>query len=420
MELTMREKQAVTRKLSMHYKKARKKEKGKILDELMALTGYHRGHARRVLRQWSKRIRFTRDGQTIVVLPGTKRKEKHKRKRIYAQDEFVALKRLWCWCDGICGKRLAPYLKEFISVCELHNEIRLSPSVREKLVHISAATLDRMLKHEKRKMALKGRSKTKPGTLLKHQIPIRTYADWNEQKPGFMEMDLVGHDGGTARGEYNQTLDMTDIFTGWTEIQAVKNKAQKWVFEALKDIRARLPFPLLGVDSDNGSEFINDPLVRYCEQEHITFSRSRPYRKNDNCYVEQKNFSVVRRFAGYARYETDEELKLLNALYHEVGMFVNFFQPVRKLLSKERQGSRVRKTYDLSRTPYQRVREHPQIDKKVKSRLTRHYRTLNPVELKRRISTLQARLMRLTTFKETVRKYVEKTQQKPNPISRTI
>lgn len=212
---------------------------------------------------------------------------------------------------------------------------------------VSASTIDRLLRQEKKKYTLKSRSKTKPGTLLKNQIPIRTFSEWDEGRPGFMEIDLVGHDGGDARGEFIQTLDVTDVCTGWTETRAVRNKAQVWVFEALKEIMDRIPFDLLGIDSDNGSEFINHHLFRFCTERKITFTRTRSYRKNDNCFVEQKNYSVVRRFAGYLRYNTEEELKLLNELYSYLRLYTNFFQPVMKLTEKTRIGSGVIKRYDI-------------------------------------------------------------------------
>jgi hypothetical protein len=200
-------------------------------------------------------------------------------------------------------------MKEIVKKLESFGEISLNDDIREKLLKMSASTIDRMLSGERKKHRLRGRLNTQPGTLLKHQTPIRTFSVWDEGKPGFMEIDLVGHDGGDGRGEFMQTLDVTDVHTTWTETQAVKNKAQVWVFEALKDIRERLLFEVLGIDSDNGSEFINHELYRYCEQEGITFTRSRSYRKNDNCFVEQKNYSIVRRAVGYFRYDTEEEFE---------------------------------------------------------------------------------------------------------------
>jgi hypothetical protein len=210
-----------------------------------------------------------------------------------------------------------------------------------------------------------------------------------------MEMDLVGHEGGESCGDYIQTLDMTDVCTGWTETQAVKNKAQLWVFEAIEQIRERLPFPLLGIDSDNAGEFINSHLYRYCQKEKITFTRARAYRKNDNCYVEQKNYSVVRRAVGYHRYDTEEEQKLLNELYCHLRFYTNYFQPVMKLLEKARIGSKVTKKYDKPKTPYQRVLESPDVDKEKKKELRHEYAKLNPAELKRQITRIQNKLKNL-------------------------
>jgi len=191
--------------------------------------------------------------------------------------------------------------------------------------------------------------------LLKHHIPIRTFADWNEQCPGFCEADLVAHDGGAAFDEYCQTLTLTDIATGWTETAALKNKAQIHVFAGLQELRSRLPFPLLGIDSDNGSEFINNQLLRYCQDQHITFTRSRPLRKNDNCFVEQKNYSIVRRSVGYYRYDTPKQLNLLRSLYARLRLYNNFFLPGMKLKEKVRSGSKLTRRYDQPQTPYRRI-----------------------------------------------------------------
>jgi len=298
--------------------------------------------------------------------------------------------------DYICGKRLQPLLPELITVLERHNEFHCDRETRSKLLAISAATIDRLLKPERRKFELRGRSGTKPGTLLKKQIPIRTFADWDEQQPGFAEIDLVGHDGGSVAGDYCQTLDLTDIATTWTETKAVRNKAQAFVFEALKEIRAELPFPLLGIDSDNGSEFINQYLTTYCVREKLSFTRSRPYRKNDNCFVEQKNYSIVRRAVGYQRFDTDKQLGILNELYATLRLYTNFFQPTMKLIRKERVGSKVSKRYDRAQTPYQRVLAAPQVSQAAKQKLRRKYELLNPAALKRRLMRLQDRLLKST------------------------
>ncbi|MBI5755988.1 MAG: hypothetical protein HZA12_03600 [Nitrospirae bacterium] len=268
MRLTVKEKRSVVKVVALRYKKARKKEKKVILNEFIKLTGYNRCYATYLLRSHGKRIRISKD--TIVVGDITKKVER-KKEKIYDEIVFIALKKLWYIMDCICGKRLASILKELIPKLERHKEIELDCNTRGKLLKISAATIDRLLSGEKKKDCLKGRSNTKPGTLLKNQIPIRMFSEWDEQRPGFVEIDLVGHEGGDARGDFIQTLDVVDVCTGWTETQAVRNKAQVWVFEALKDIRVHLPFDLLGIDSDNGSEFINDHLFRFCKEERITF-----------------------------------------------------------------------------------------------------------------------------------------------------
>lgn len=392
MRLTMREKRSVTAIVASRYRKATKKEKYLILGEFTQLNGYNRCYAAFLLREHGKRLRVN----TNTVLVGDFRKRvKRNKPRIYDDKVESALKKIWFLMDCICGKRLAPMLGELIGVLERFGEIELESEVKEKLLNVSPATIDRLLVEERKKQTLRARSKTKPGTLLKHQIPIRTFSEWDEQKPGFVEMDLVGHDGGDVSGDYIQTLDITDVCTGWTETQAVKNRAQVWVFEALKQIRECLPFKLLGIDSDNGGEFINDQLYRYCQKEQITFTRGRPYRKNDSCYVEQKNYSVVRRAVGYLRYETEEQLEAINELYGYLRVYTNYFQPVMKLIEKTRVGSRVRKKYDKSKTPYHRVIESSHVEEEEKKALSKEYAKLNPAELKRQITRLQNKLRKL-------------------------
>src|SRR5215211_824281 len=394
MRLTMKARQEVTKATAGQYRGASKKEKSKILDQFIATTGYSRWYARLVLRHEGRRLQTEK--QTIVVV---ERKARTKRKRARRYDERVqtALVKLWRIMDYICGKRLQPMLPELLPVLERYNEFGCERETRAKLLRISAASIDRLLKPERRKYQLRGRAGTKPGTLLKKQIPIRTFAEWDKQRPGFAEIDLVGHDGGVAAGDYCQTLDLTDIATTWTETMAVRNKAQARVFEALQKVRKNLPFPLLGLDSDNGSEFINDELLRYCKQEQISFTRSRPYRKNDSCFVEQKNYSIVRRAVGYARYDTEAQLHLLNELYATLRLYTNFFLPTMKLKSKERVGSRVKKKYDQALTPYQRVLQSKLVSKTKKEQLRSKYATLNPAALKRKIERLQQRLAKTTS-----------------------
>jgi hypothetical protein len=388
----MRERKAVTRVLIERYRKASKKVKGRILDELIEVTGYSRCYGAYLLRRYGKRVRT---GKITLVAQLPVQVKRRPRGRTYDAAVVAVLKQLWQIMDYPCGKRLVVMVPEVLPILEKHQEISPALGVRKKLLQISAATIDRLLVPERKRLRLRGRSGTKPGTLLKHQIPIRTFAEWDEQQPGFIEIDLVAHDGGNASGDYAQTLNATDVATGWTEPQAIQNKAQVWTFDALKAIRNRLPFPLLGIDSDNGGEFINAHLLRYCQDERITFTRSRAYRKNDSCYIEQKNYTVVRRAVGYARYDTPQQLCLLNELYSHLRLYTNYFQPVMKLLSKERQGAKVKKKYDEPKTPYQRVLSSPTVAANVKRRLKQEYTRLNPAQLKREITRLQRKLFKL-------------------------
>ncbi len=393
----MAERKAVTAAIRSRYQRASKKEKGKILAEFIELTGYHRVYARSVLRT---------GGQKFVRKQATAAESKpEKSRKVYDQQVLLKLRQIWMILDYICGKRLVAIMPEVIRRLEYFGELRLEPVVRAKLLRISAATIDRLLRPERRKYELRGRGGTKPGTLLKKQIPLRTFSEWNERRPGFVEIDLVGHDGGLVQGDYLQTLDMIDIYSGWTEVQAVPNKAQVWVFAALKELRERLPFPLRGIDSDNGSEFINADLLQYCQQERLTFTRSRPYRKNDNCYVEQKNYTMVRRHVGYQRLAGPEQLALVNKLYEYLRLYTNYFQPLMKLKSKERHGSQVKKTYEVAQTPYQRLQQSPYLSVARKRRLKTEYGRLNPAELKRQIERLQEQLLQLAADNRPPRLY---------------
>jgi hypothetical protein len=221
---------------------------------------------------------------------------------------------------------------------------------------------------------------------------VRTFSQWDDARPGFVEIDLVSHEGGDGSGDFVQSLNVTDVSTGWTEMRAVKNKAQVWVFEALMKIKEQLPFQLLGIDSDNGSEFINAHLIRYCKENHITFTRGRSYKKNDNCYIEQKNYTVVRKAVGYPRYETENELHMLNELYSHLRLYINFFIPVAKKIEKIRIGSKIKKMYDTPMTPYKRVMSSQYIEPETKEKLELQHSKLNPAQLKRNISALQDRL----------------------------
>jgi hypothetical protein len=384
----MAERKAVTAATRSRYQRASKKEKGKILAEFIELTGYHRVYARSVLRTVERKLVREQPGRA------QSKSATEKSRKVYDQQVLVALRQIWMILDYICGKRLVAIMPEMIRRLEYWGELKIETEVRAKLLRISAASIDRLLRAERRKHELRGRGRTKPGTLLKKQIPLRTFSEWNEQRPGFVEIDLVGHDGGVVQGDYLFTLDMTDVYSGWTEVQAVQNKAQVWVFAALKQLRARLPFPLHGIDSDNGSEFINADLLEYCQQQRLTFTRSRPYRKNDNCYVEQKNYTMVRRHVGYQRLAGQQQLAFVNELYKHLRLYANYFQPLMKLKHKERHGSQVKKTYDMAQTPYQRLLQSPYLSASSKRRLKAEYARLNPAELKRQIERLQEQLLK--------------------------
>lgn len=391
--LTLQERIAVTKAIAKRYQHATKKERGRILDEFCATTGYNRAYAAFKLHNMGRKVHMTIKGvRTVFVFGEKKRRATRSHHRLYDGTVRKHLEQLWVLADGICSKLFAVWIRTTLSRLEYFEEIALDSATRQKLLSISPATIDRLLAPMRAKFKLKGRSRTKPGTLLKHQIPIRTFSDWNETMPGFVEIDLVSHEGGILEGDNVHTLDVTDVCTAWTETCAVKNKAQRWVFEALTKIIHELPFPLHGIDSDNGSEFINHHLQRFCTEHHLTFTRSRPYRKNDSCFVEQKNWSVVRRAVGYYRYDTPEELAFLDELYRSLRLYTNFFQPVMKLTTKTREGAKVHKTYDKPLTPYQRVLNHPAVSEDRKQLLRDQYQHLNPAELKRTITRLQNKL----------------------------
>ncbi len=285
---------------------------------------------------------------------------------------MVALVRIWEICGRICSRRLHPFLPEIIRVLEYHQELVLPDEVKKLLLQISRASIDRCLRPVRFEHP-RGLSTTNPGVFLRQNIPVRSFTPWEDERPGFEEIDLVAHCGQTTEGQYLNTLTVTDFATGWTECLAILHKSQLLVSEAICELRLRLPFPLLGIDSDNGSEFINDLLYRYCLTEKITFTRSRPYRKNDQAHVEQKNWSVVRHVVGYDRYETEEDLSVLKTIYQDLRLYVNFFQPVLKLIGKDRIDEKLIKRYDIATTPYQRVLASPFVSGTVKIYLRQQY-----------------------------------------------
>jgi len=375
--MSQRSKRELHAEVQARYLKASKAEKQKILDEFTANTGYHRKYAIRILKHGYKRRPALRKPKG--------------RRAIYRGEVVEALEQIWEIYGRICSKRLHPYLPEGIKVLERCGELELSPETKELLLHISRSSIDRCLAPARFNKP-HGLSTTKPGTLLKKNIPVRTFADWSEDKPGFMEVDLVAHCGDSTAGQFLNTLTCTDLCTGWTEPIALRRRSQEAVCTAIDAMRQDLPFDLLGIDSDNGSEFINDLLYRYCLDEKITFTRSRPYKKNDQAHVEQKNWSVVRHVVGYDRLESDEQHALLDGIYTDLRLYVNFFQPVLKLSGKERIGNKVICKYDTARTPYQRVMEREEVPLARKAHLLNLYLRLNPAELRRRIDEQMLKL----------------------------
>lgn len=364
--MSQRSKRELIAAIRPRYLKANKAGKAQILDELMANAGYHRKYAIRALNQEPKPKGLKKPG----------------RGKVYRGAVVQALEQIWEICGRICSKRLQPFLPEMVTVLARCHELSLSPETRALLLAMSPATIDRCLKKARFSSPQRGISTTKPGALLKAAIPIRTFTPWEEEHPGFLEIDLVAHCGSTTEGVYLNTLTATDLATGWTECLALPNKTQVAVSQAIAQLRLDLPFPLLGLDSDNGSEFINETLLRYCQSEQITFTRSRPYQKNDQAHVEQKNWSVVRHTLGYDRLETPEELALLQAIYVDLRRYINFFQPVLKLVSKERIDGKTVKKYDQATTPFRRVLALDTLPLDVKARLTAQYVQLNPVTLR--------------------------------------
>ena len=364
------------------YLKANKLEKQKMLDEFASATGYHRKHAIRILRN-QVQVQNRLNRKTTNYKP------------IYRGEVVEALEQIWIIYGQICSKRLQPFLPEAIRVLERCKEIELSSATKELLLKISSASIDRCLRPVRIK-SVHGLSTTKPGSLLKNLIPVRTFTEWDEEQPGFMEIDLVAHCGDSTAGQFLCTLTCTDVCTGWTDVTGLLHRSQQAVSQAIRLMRQRLPFPLRGIDSDNGSEFINDLLYSYCINEKITFTRSRPYKKNDQAHVEQKNWSVVRHTVGYHRWETDQELALLESIYDDLRLYINFFQPSFKLIAKERIDNKTIKRYDPAKTPYQRVIERKDIPLEAKARLTNSYVQLNPAELRRRIDQNTAKLWKIS------------------------
>lgn len=377
--MDMQAKHQLTLSVLPRYLRANKEAKKRILDEYCANTGYHRKHAIRKLKEYqlTHGIRWKKPG-----------KHSRKRGKVYDIRVEAALATLWNAYDRICAERIHPNIGEMVQKLSAFGVLKLDPITEAKVTHISLGTLKRLLRRVREREYKKIHGTTKPGTLLKSQIPVRV-GEWDEKRPGFEEMDLVAHCGDSSGGDFAHTLNTTDIHTQWFEAEAVLGKAQERVFKAVQQIQRRLPFDLLGIDSDNDGSFINHQMYRYCLEEKITFTRSRPYKKNDNAHIEQKNWTCVRKVFGYMRIDTEKQVVRMNELFRgPLRFYINFFLPSMKCVEKKRIGSKVIKTYDKARTPYQRVLESPEISEKTKDGLSTLYNQLNPVALKREIDRL--------------------------------
>lgn len=358
-------------------------DKGKILDGFVAATGYQRKYAIRLLKQPLKKS---------ISIKGRGKKV------IYNQKVKQVITKLWQTSNYICAKRLTPFIPSLLDVMERHGHLHLESEVRDKLLRISTSTVERLLKSIKDKNP-SSISTTTHGNFLKKQITVRTFADWDEAIAGFMEVDLVAHCGTMSSGSFLNTMVLTDIATCWTEPIALLHKASGEVIKGINAIKQLLPFSLLGLDSDNGSEFINYELLNYCKQHKITFTRSRSYKKNDQAHVEQKNGAIVRRLVGYDRLEGINAFYALHKFYAVVRLYINFFQPSVKLLSKTRLGGKVVKKYEEAKTPYQRIMLQENISSKSKSKLKEQFYSLDPVNLLSQIEKLQKQLWRYSWVK---------------------
>jgi len=356
------------------YLKACRKEKGEILKEFCTNTKYARKYAIKILA--------ARHDHNRIIKVGRKR-----RRRKYDSAVFEAVRLIWEVLDFPCGTRLQPMLVEMYQVLVRHKEIIANDEIEEQLKRIGSSTLDRRLKREREIRHLKrNRGMTCRGSLLKSSIPIRI-TNWDTSKLGFTELDTVAHNGGDPSGQFVFTLDQTEIYSGWSEQYATMGKGERGVLNAVKTIRKGLPFPLLGMDGDNGGEIINYHMLKYCKTEKLVYTRSRPNMKNDNAYVEQKNYTHIRKLIGYHRYDTEEQLNLINDLYrNEYRLYTNFFRPVMKIKSKEKINNSVcKKKYDIAKSPYQRLMACEQINDQQKEKLRQLYLSLNPVQLKKEI-----------------------------------
>ena len=357
--------------LRPRYRLASRRDKSRLLDEFCRITTRHRKVAIALLRHRPKRAR-RRAG----------------RPSRYPRTLRPTLEQVWELSDHLCSKRLAPFLPALLEALERHDEVQLSPEQRTALLQISPATIDRLLRPVRRLHRRHGLATTSSSlAALRTQVPLRTFTEWVNVLPGHLQADLLAHCGETTHGFYLTSLLAVDVATGWTELEAVWGKGHSRVGVAVRAVRRALPVPLLSLHTDNGGEFLNHVLVPWCREQGITITRGRPHRKNDQAYVEQKNGAVLRRFIGYHRSSSRAALEALTAVHARLRPYVNFFHPVRKLLSKARHGARVLKRYDRAQTPYQRLLASGVLTPEHSAALTAEYQRLNPVQLRTELQT---------------------------------
>jgi transposase InsO family protein len=357
------------------YQDAPKATKSRLLDEVCAVTGHHRKAAIRALNRPPRAAARGRRG----------------RPQVYAPAIVPALVELWQLSDRLCGKRLAPFLPELLDSLLRHNELALAPEVVEQLLQLSPATIDRLLRRERQRLPASPLRQSRALSTVSQLVPVRTFGEWTDVAPGALQADLVLHSGASTSGFHLTTLVAVDVASGWTECQAVWGKGKGRVGGAIHRVRERLPMSLLSLHTDNGGEFLNQILYPWCVEAGITFTRGRPYKKNDRAYVEQRNWLVVRRLVGYDRYATKAAYVLLQRLYADLRLYLNYFQPGRKLITKERDGARLTKRYDVAQTPYRRLLASGVLTETAQTQLQAEYERINPVRLKARIdATLEA------------------------------
>jgi hypothetical protein len=375
--LSYQARRALLQQTVPQYREASPSQKRTLLDAFVAATGYHRTYARWLLNHAD-------EVQQTLQRP---------RPPQYGPEVQHALFLVWHAANHICAKRLIPFLPTLVEALERHEHLQITEECRKQLLSMSATTADRLLSSQ-RKQSQHGLSTTRAGTLLKQQIPIRTFQEWKETRPGFLEADLVAHCGTDIEGGYLYTLTLTDIATGWTECLPLLYRSQETVLAALQQARLLFPFPMLGIDTDNGGEFLNEAVIAYCEQAHITFTRGRPYLKNDQCFVEQKNGAIVRQVVGYDRLMGEHAYRQLTELYRALRLYVNCFQPSMKLLSKERGGKKVRYVYDPAKTPLQRLLLSGVLPIQKQQELPEVAQALDPVRLLHQLELVQQAVFR--------------------------